>query len=112
MEVKHTDGSSRTLTVVQAAHIVAEMCLTVGITYVVQGRHILVAVGGYPVTPAVEGEGGAVMLLCNAGAPCPNAHAGAPCPYAHAGADLGITSDGFFELEELPRKVRRGGWHR
>ena len=103
MEVKHTDGSSRTLTVVQAAHIVAEMCLTVGITYVVQGRHILVAVGGYPVTPAVEGEGGAVMLLCNAGAPCPN---------AHAGADLGITSDGFFELEELPRKVRRGGWHR
>lgn len=39
------------------------------------GRHVLIATGGHPVVPNVPG------------------------------AELGITSDGFFELEALPRKV-------
>jgi len=39
------------------------------------GRHVLVATGGYPTVPSLPG------------------------------AELGITSDGFFELAELPRRV-------
>ena len=42
---------------------------------VVSGKHILIATGGYPTVPDVPG------------------------------ADLGITSDGFFELEKQPKKV-------
>jgi glutathione reductase (NADPH) len=41
----------------------------------VRGKHILVATGGYPTIPDIPG------------------------------ADLGITSDGFFELEQQPKKV-------
>eukprot|EP01104_Vermistella_antarctica_P000639 TRINITY_DN10787_c0_g1_i1.p1 TRINITY_DN10787_c0_g1~~TRINITY_DN10787_c0_g1_i1.p1 ORF type:complete len:530 (-),score=167.79 TRINITY_DN10787_c0_g1_i1:95-1684(-) len=42
---------------------------------VISAKHILVATGGYPTVPSVPG------------------------------ADLGITSDGFFELKEQPKKV-------
>ncbi|KAL6048050.1 Glutathione reductase [Balamuthia mandrillaris] len=42
---------------------------------VLTGKHILIATGGYPTVPNVEG------------------------------AELGITSDGFFELEQLPKKA-------
>ena len=41
--------------------------------------HILIAVGGYPTWPSIPG------------------------------AEHGISSDGFFELERLPKKVKRGG---
>ena len=41
--------------------------------------HILIAVGGYPTWPSIPG------------------------------AELGISSDGFFELETLPKKVIKGG---
>jgi glutathione reductase (NADPH) len=40
-----------------------------------RGRHVLIATGGHPIMPDVPG------------------------------AELGITSDGFFDLEQLPRKV-------
>jgi len=40
-----------------------------------RGRHVLIATGGHPIVPDVPG------------------------------AELGITSDGFFDLEQLPRKV-------
>jgi glutathione reductase (NADPH) len=40
-----------------------------------RGRHVLIATGGHPIVPDVPG------------------------------AELGITSDGFFDLERLPRKV-------
>ncbi|NWY05707.1 GSHR protein, partial [Nothoprocta ornata] len=66
--------------------------------------HILIATGGQPSVPPESDIPGASSPAAGhvaAGRACSDGSASCP---RFAGASLGMTSDGFFDLEELPRR--------
>ena len=67
-------------------------------------KHVTIATGGFPIIPAVPGTVTPLSLQQN------DASVTVSCSVC-AGAELGITSDGFFELEDLPKSVLQRCYH-